>query len=375
MTKKFIFIIIISLLFTTPIYAEDVTDDITSSIKGELSDFKSSLPDYILDYLPDELFNEDFSDLHNGKIDHNIFLNSALNSALAEMPNILRSTSILLVMIVIISIFNTMSRSFESGTLKNVYLICSSLCISLSIYSFVTEMSNSAISYMKSLCSVMNAFTPIMTVLQIMNGQISTAALSNTSMMLFISVIENVLVYLMNPIVRLCICFSIVKAINNSIDIGGIVKFIKGSFITLTVFTMMIFNFVFSFQNTLTQSADSLGMKTAKFAIGSFIPIVGPSINEALRTVTSSISYIKNSCGVIAMIALVLLTLPIVISFYLKKKSLDICASISSMLGCDKESALISEASGICSFILALVSCTSIFFILSLTIFIKTSVI
>ena len=136
---------------------------------------------------------------------------------------------------------------------------------------------------------------------------------------------------------------------------------------------MMIFTFVFSFQSTLSQSTDSLSIKTAKFAIGSFIPIVGSTINDALRTVTSSIMLVKTSCGVLAVICGVLLTLPVTVSFYLYKLSFDICASLSSIIGCNKESGVIADASGICSFLLALVSCTAIFFILALTIFIKTS--
>ena len=135
----------------------------------------------------------------------------------------------------------------------------------------------------------------------------------------------------------------------------------------------MIFSFVFSFQSTLTQSADSLSLKTAKFAVGSFIPIVGPSISEALRTVTASVALVKSSLGVLGLICVLLLTLPSVISVYLYKLFLDICAALSGMIGCEKEKGIIMDASQICGFILAIIACTSVFFILILTIFIKTA--
>ena len=65
--------------------------------------------------------------------------------------------------------------------------------------------------------------------------------------------------------------------------------------------------FVFSYKSILAQGQDSLSLKTARFAISSFVPIVGSSINEALRAVTSSISILKSSSGIAAIIVIALL--------------------------------------------------------------------
>ena len=372
--KKIILYFLIVICLTVPIQADEPIDDITSSLEDEMTDFEDSLPDYIKEILPPELFDGDYSSLIKGEINHTTFLKSIVDFILADLPNVLQSMSVIMIIVIISSIFNTMTSSFNSETLKNSYSLCSSLCISITIFSMVSSLLNAAISYMKTLCTVMNAFAPVLTVMHIMSGNISSAALGNASMLMFISLIENVLIKILMPIVSVCLCFSLIKAISGNIDVGGISKFIRNSFVTITVFTMMIFSFVFSFQNVLTQSADSLSMKTAKFAIGSFIPIVGSSIGDALRTVTSSIVLVKNSCGIIAVICVVLLTLPIVVSFYLHKLSLDICSSLSNIIGCNKESSVIADASGICSFMLALVACTAVFFIFALTIFIKTTV-
>ena len=371
--KKLILIVTLAVFLIKPIYANDDVDKITDGIKGEINEFEEALPDYIKDILPNDIFEGDFSSLTNGEINTYTFFETVISFILADLPKVLSSMSVLLIIIIISSIFNTMASGMESEALKNSYSLCSSLCISISVFRIVASMLESAVSYMKILCEVMNSFAPLLTVMHVLSGNISSAALGNASMLMFIALIENVLLRILLPIVSVCLCFSLVKALSGNIDIGGLSKFIRNTFVTLTVFTMMIFTFVFSFQSTLTQSADSLSIKTAKFAIGSFIPIVGSTINDALRTVTSSIMLVKTSCGVIAVICVVLLTLPVTVSFYLYKLSFDICASLSSIIGCNKESGVIADASGICSFLLALVSCTAIFFILALTIFIKTS--
>ena len=372
--RTVLFTFFITLILSINVYATDVEKDIISSMDKELSDFNNSLPDSIKDILTDEILKGNYSFLTEGSINQGTFLNSLINSLLANLPNVLNSFSLILVSVIISSLFNNTASSLDSSTLKSSFGLCSSLCISLSIFNLISTVCVNTISYMKTLCQVMNAFAPVMTVLNIMSGKISTAGLGNATMMMFIALMENIIIALLIPISNICLVFCVVKAISGDEDFGGISKFIRSTFVTLTVFSMMIFSFVFSFQNTLTQSVDSLSMKTAKFAIGSFIPIVGPSISEALRTVTSSIGVIKSSCGVIAFIAVLLLTLPVIASLYLNKLSLDICASLSGMIGCDREKGIISDASGICGFMLALVSCSAVFFIFALTIFIKSSV-
>ena len=270
--KKFVFIFILILLFTTSVYAEDNVDKITEGIENEMKDFEESLPDYIKDILPDELFKGDFSSLTNGEISTYTFFESIISFILADLPKILSTMSILLVIVIISSVFNTMALGINSEALKNTYSLCSTLCISVSVFGTVSSMLSSAVSYMKILCEIMNSFAPVLAVMHIMSGNISSAALGNATMLAFIALIENILLRILMPVVSVCLCFSLVKAISGNIEISGISKFIRGTFVTLTVFTMMIFSFVFSFQSTLTQSADSLSIKTAKFAIGNLYP-------------------------------------------------------------------------------------------------------
>lgn len=372
--KKFVFFILIIFIFTPKIYASDTEDEILSSVRDELSEFNASLPEYVKDILPKELFNGDFSSLSNGEINHMTFIDSTVNSLLAGLPSALNSVSLILITVIISSVFHTMSSGLESAALKDSYALCSSLCISLAVFGLVGGLCKSTLSYMRTLCTAMNGFAPIMAVMHIMSGRLTTAALGNGSMMMFIALVENILISLLVPIVNICLAISMVRAISGDNDIGGIGRLIKNTFVTLTVFTMMIFSFVFSFQNTLTQSADSLSMKTAKFALGSFIPIVGGSVSEALSTVTASVQLIKSSVGIIGLISVLLLTIPIIVSVYVHKLLLDITASLAGIIGCEREKGIIADASGICGFMLALSSVTAVFFIFSVTIFIKSSV-
>ena len=135
---------------------------------------------------------------------------------------------------------------------------------------------------------------------------------------------------------------------------------------------MSIFMFVLSYKNILSQSADTISIKTARFAISSTVPLVGSSVNEALRTISSSLSLLKKSSGIVAIIIIIVLMLPAIINVFLHKLSFSFLSSISRILGVGNAEQILDEADSSCQFMLTIVACTCVLFIFALTIFIKT---
>ena len=373
--KKIICLIVVIGVFSFPCFATEPTTEIMNEIESELITFKNSLPKEIIDFLPKEIWEGDFSQLINGNFNEATMLDLVVDYLFLGLRSALNSFAGILIIIVISSIFNTLSMSFSNDSLKATFSLASTLCIAISVFNICTSISSSVNNYIMALCSIMEAFSPLMVTLYLMTGNISSAAISSASFMLFISIIERFLIVFMLPIINICICFNIMKCFGNQFDFSGLSKILKNTFTGVTIFVMSIFMFVLSTKNVLTQTADSISIKTAKFAISSFIPIVGSTVNEALRTITASMSLIKNSCGIIAIIAITLLMLPVIISLILNRLLFNITSSITKALNCNTECSVIDEASSICGFLLALVLCTCILFIFALTILIKSSVV
>lgn len=374
--KRILLLFLIVFLLVIPVSAEKAAEDeIIDIVDDELSKFESSLPDYVKDFLPNEVFDGDFSSIINNEIGQSSFLEYTINYLLSFLPSTIKSFSNLLVLILISSIFNVMKESFMSDGLKTAFSMCSTLCISISVFSIISTILSRSIDFIGALCGAMNSFAPVMSILYIISGSITSAAISNASMMLFLSIIENFIVYGLAPIVNICLCFSIVSSISCGTDLTGIAKSIKNMFTSICVFLVSIFSFVMSYQSVLSRSADSLSLRTARFAIGNFIPVVGGFVSDSIATISSSLGLIKSSCGTIAIIVILLLTIPIIISIWLNKISFSLCSGISKALSVDRDAQVFDEACTICSFILAIVTLCSVIFIFALTIFIKSSVV
>ncbi|MBO5021278.1 MAG: hypothetical protein J6D52_11495 [Clostridia bacterium] len=338
-----------------------------------MESLKGSLPDEVLEFLPEDAFNGDFAGLIDD-LNEGSFLDFIKSYLLSGLDRVLKSFASVLALIVILSVFGAMRSSVIDSGIANTFSICSALCVTLTVFNICTSLAESTVKYMEILCNVMTSFSPIMASMMVMSGNITGAAITSGSMLLFISVIEGIMTVCMLPLVKLCISFTCVKALGTSCDFSGISKSIKTTFTSLTVFLMSVFMFVFSYKSILSQGADSLSLKTARFAISSFAPIVGSSINDALRTVSTSISFIKSSCGVLAVISIALIMLPVIINLFLNKVSFNILASVARLVGGGSEAGILDEADSICGFLLTLVSITCVLFIFAITIFIKGSV-
>ena len=371
-TRIIIFIFIFIILATNVINAEEAEQKITSAIEDELNGFINSLPSEVEDFFPSELLNGDFTALIAGEINEKTFLDFIATYFLSGINIVIKSFATILTLIIIISIFTTLCGAVNNSAASQAFSLCSTLCIALTVFKICSSLVSNTASYMEILCNVMSAFIPLMIALLTMGGSISTAIVTNGSMILFINIIEKFLLVFMLPLTKMCLAFGCARSINSDLDLGGVSKTIKTTFTSVTVFTMSIFLFVLSYKNILTQSVDSISIKTARFAISSFVPLVGSSVNDALRTVTSSLSLIKNSCGIIAIISIVVLMLPILINLFLNKLSFSILATMSKAIRGHNEATILEEADSICSFLLTLVACTCVLFIIALTIFLKS---
>jgi stage III sporulation protein AE len=106
---------------------------------------------------------------------------------------------------------------------------------------------------------------------------------------------------------------------------------------------------------------------------GSFIPVVGGSVGESLKTVAGSIEYIRACVGVGGIIIIILLLLPTLLLIAATRLAFMAAGTVSKLLGCSEESNLLGELTNIYGYLLAVVCSCSVLFIFALTLLARTS--
>jgi stage III sporulation protein AE len=139
---------------------------------------------------------------------------------------------------------------------------------------------------------------------------------------------------------------------------------VKKNYTTLLTFLMMLLLTMLSAQTLLASRADTLAAKSAKFAAGNIIPVLGGSISELLRSVSAGVGYLRGTVGICATLLLLLLLLPPIVELLLLRLTWQLGASLADLLGCDTEKKLLEEFSSVGGYLIAAMCiCSSVLFL------------
>ena len=117
-------------------------------------------------------------------------------------------------------------------------------------------------------------------------------------------------------------------------------------------------------------SFDSISIKSAKFALSSYIPILGGYLSEGFDIIMASCVLVKNALGLTAFLILLGIIITPIIKILLLSFSLKIVSSIVEPLGENNLSNLLYDTAGHLNLLIACLGGIAflVFIILSITI-------
>lgn len=140
----------------------------------------------------------------------------------------------------------------------------------------------------------------------------------------------------------------------------------KGITWLLTLITT-IFTAITSIQSVVTSAADSVAIRTGKYIFGTSIPVVGGYVSEVLNTVIGSVTVMRSSIGLFAIVVIIVLFLPVIIKITVWKIAVKLCIVIISGSGSGKGIAVIDAFDNVITILLSVMICILIGLILSLS--------
>ena len=363
-------------LLTVSVHGSEYVFDENSIVDvypdDELHELFASLPDDVARELEDYFASKDDMtrvDELKEKLDILYIIGKLWRYLTDSFPSWLNTLGTMLAVTVISSVVkNTLSTSMSeelcSGTV--------SLISAVSAGSLALKSARLAVTFISQLCAVMNAMIPVMTAVILSGGGVTQASANSGALMLYITAAENITQKLLIPIAGALFALStfsgVFKGVNLSAFISGVQRFLM----TVFGFSMMVFSFVMGIQTSLASSVDSLGMNTVRFAVGSYIPIVGGAVSEALSTVTAGLSHVRHMTGTLGVIIILLSVLPTIISLFMCRLSLIICKSVAETLECQEAASPMGDADKVLSLFLAFSAMSTVFFIFAIVLFMNS---
>ena len=225
----------------------------------------------------------------------------------------------------------------------------------------------SSVSAIKSAGTFMLSFIPIFAAALVSRGKTLTAAGFSSVMLVVSEAVSTICSLVITPMVGMQLGLSVSGSVLNDFNtssVGRTIKRISSWVLGLCVTVVLA---VLGIQTLINGSADSLKDKTAKFVIGSAVPIVGGAVSEALGTVKGCLKILGSSVAIYGIVALAVLFLPVVVELLLWRVALLFTAMISDVLGKEKASALIRSVDSAVAFVLGIMIFIGVLFIISVT--------
>lgn len=369
-------------LLTIPAYAaeSDPLGGAGAGIEREYRDFVDSIPDEVTGQLPDS-FLPDGETTDFGKVAESVADMSGFSYLLGIVGDLLsvewgtawRTLAQVVGLLLLSAVAEALRRSFRSEALSRIVSLGVSCAVFATILSTLYGQLQKVSRFLTGLNTLVNALLPLMAALHVMGGNVAVAAVQNSSLMLFLSVCENVCNRTVIPMTGICLALTLTSVFAPSLSLKGLTKVIKDTYAKTLGFIMLLLSFVLSTQTVLRAASDSLTARAAKFLAGNLIPVVGGAVGDSLRTVASGVSFLKSTVGVGAIIVLIVMLLPVLVSLLLTRLSFRLSLAVADLLGCETESKILGELVGIYGTLIAVVSMCSVLFIYALTLFVHVS--
>lgn len=363
MKKLICFIVLISLIFV-PAKAE--SDVYSSALNGSgLGEIEENLSDETRE-LMDEL-GIDISDAESfSSLDFSALLPLIESLIKRSLVSPLSALGISICVLLILGLYGGLINEKLPLNLNFSYIGSLILCTTC-ILPFINTIIDS-VSVIKSLSIFMLSFIPIFAGVLIASGKVTSSAFFTSSMMLFSNVINNFSAFIITPFVSIYLCLGITSAISENNGIHQLTKGIKTLINWVLGFVLTIFGGVLSIQSIIGKGADNMAVKTSRFFIGSFVPVVGNALSEALTTVTAGIGLLKSTMCGWCMLVIFIMILPIIIELFLYRMVMMILSSVSKMMNVESVSKIFDVSLSAASFIIGIIILIALMYFFSLCI-------
>jgi stage III sporulation protein AE len=187
-------------------------------------------------------------------------------------------------------------------------------------------------------------------------------------MIVAIDFVSRFNLYFCLPLLEIYTVICLIGSISPQVRMSGIAGFIKKATTFFMGLMLTIFVGALSLQGVLASSADSAAFKVMKFTAGSFVPVVGSILGEALNTVLGAAALLRTTVGIFGIGVFIYIALPVIISVLLRMIVLSLASLVAYMLGQDNAGAFLKDLSGALSITFAILATVSALFIMSVAV-------
>lgn len=258
---------------------------------------------------------------------------AVINAFFSSILGLLPVISAIIGVSVLGSMLQGIRPSTNGKSMANIINFVSYGIVIVLLLSIVTKMIVSTTNTILSLKSQMDAIFPILlTLLTAMGGSVS-ATIYQPAMAVLSNIISSFSSYILLPIFIFSIVFSIVSNLSSTVKLEKFSGFLNSTYKWLMGLVFTIFTAFVSLQGISAGAVDGISIRTAKYAIKSYIPLLGSYLSDGMGIILISSNLIKNAVGIAGLFLLFASILTPLLDLIIFMLALKLIAGIVEPLG------------------------------------------
>jgi len=298
---------------TEQAYTFDIEEQINEQLDNlnlvEIEEFIRQIDQEIGQYIPEISINKTIQGIRNGDVSLQLgdIFNGILRFIFREFITHSSLLGKLIVLAMICVLLQNLQSAFVESTIgKLSYGITYLLLITIAVSSFILVVETGRLAIERMVIFV-QALLPILLTLLAAMGGFTSAAFIHPFMIVAITAILTIINIIVFPMIHFYAVLSVVSHISEKFKLSQLAALIKDITMGIMMLCMTLFVGALSFQGVTGVVADSLALRTAKFLTGSFIPVVGSMLTDALEAIIGTSILLKNAIGLVGVLVLMVI--------------------------------------------------------------------
>mgnify|MGYP002773558809 FL=1 len=350
-------------------YAEDNNYNVISNdeINGDLE----GLYDYISTMKSDfELINDldpvsyikNYITTGKGNLSFSKICDAVISLLFKEVKTVLSMCITIVVIGIICSLIKNLQSAFSSDSISEIaFYACYALMIIVLTRTFIISL-DLAKDIITEISGFMSKLLPILVVMLGVAGGFTESATMDPIVLGTTIIIPKIYLNIILPLILITFVLQFTNNMSTEPKISNLCSLVKSAVLWIQGLILTVYIGLLTVRGITASTIDAVTLKTAKFTIDNFIPIVGKTFSDAITSVAGYSLIIKNAIGSVGLIVLILIIIYPIIKIFLSSIILKISSSLLEPIADKRITKAVFSAGDSLVLILSSVLCVSLMF-------------
>lgn len=301
------------------------------------------------------------------------FLPYALNTLFGNITSYLPYFAIIISLSLLSSLVLQVSSSDKNKSVNTLISTIAFSATALVVIKLIFDLLITTSDVVSLIETQMELIFPIILTLITAIGNVMTASTFQPLLAILSTSITKIFTSILIPIFIFSIVFGVVGNLSNNVRLEKFSKFFSSLFNYMVGIIFTIFIAFLTMQGLTVSSIDSISLKTAKFAIKSYIPILGSYLSDGVSVILAGSVLIKNAVGVSGLLLLFSVVFSPLIKIIIVLLLLKLTSAILEPLGDSKVSNFLFSISKSLNMLVVCLLATSFMYLISVSLLMSCS--